>query len=196
MAASGPVSWTLVLPERLYQRLWAQLFPGDDDEHGAVLAAGLARGADNRLLVRHVIPARDGIDYVPGQHGYRMLTAAFVREQIRFCRSQGLAYLAVHCHDGATSVEFSPDDMASHERGYPALGQINGGQVVGGVVVAPEAVTGDLWLPDGTRAELTRTVVVGSRRLELRPRQHGVRARPMRPTTGKRGSSGTGARRS
>jgi hypothetical protein len=163
------MSWTLVLPERLYDQLRAHLFPGDDDEHGAVLAAGVARGDDNRLLVRDIFLARDGVDYVPGQRGYRMLTAAFVREGIRFCRREKLAYLAVHCHGIGSRVRFSSDDMASHERGYPALAQINEGRVVGGVVVASEAIAGDLWLPDGTRATLARAVVVGSRRLELRP---------------------------
>jgi len=29
------MSWTLVFPERLYERLWTHLFPGDDEEHGA-----------------------------------------------------------------------------------------------------------------------------------------------------------------
>lgn len=162
------MSWTLVLPERLYEELWAHLFPGDDDEHGAVLAAGFAGGVDNRLLVRHVFRAEDGTDYVPGEYGYRALTAAFVRDRIRFCRRESLAYLAVHCHGAGTSVGFSGDDIASHERGYPALAQINAGRVVGGLVVASVAIAGDLWLPDGSRAELTRAVVVGARRIELR----------------------------
>src|SRR5438552_14503132 len=162
------MSWTLVFPERLYERLWTHLFPGDGDEHGAVLAAGIAVGADNRLLVREVFPARDGVDYLPGEHGYRMLTAAFVRKGIRFCAREKLAYLAVHCHGAGSSVGFSPEDIASHERGYPALAQINDGQVVGGIVVASQAIAGDLWLPDGARSPLTRAIVVGSRRLGLR----------------------------
>src|SRR5438132_9829726 len=165
MAEEAPMSWTLVLPERLYDQIWAHLFPGDGDEHGAVLAAGIARGADNRLLVREVFLAKDGVDYVPGERGYRMLTAAFVRERIRLCAREKLAYLAVHCHGAGTFVGFSPDDSASHERGYPALAQINEGQVVGGIVVASQAIAGDLWLPDGSRAKLTRAVVVGSSRL-------------------------------
>lgn len=169
------MSWSLVLPERLYAKLQAHLFSGDGDEHGAVLAAGVARGAKNRLLVRHVFLAEDGIDYVPGQRGYRMLTAAFVRERIRFCRDEHLAYLAVHCHGGTTRVGFSSDDLASHERGYPALGQISRSQIIGGLVFATEAIAGDLWMPDGSRVALDRAVVVGSRRQELWP------APPARP---------------
>jgi hypothetical protein len=157
-----------VLPEQLYERLWAHLFPGDGDEHGAVLAAGVARGARDRLLVRHLFLARDGIEYLPGERGYRMLTAEFVRERIRFCRREQLAYLAVHCHGRGDSVGFSLDDLGSHERGYPALGQISG-QIVAGIVVATDAVAGDLWLPDGSRAPLERALVVGPRRIELRP---------------------------
>lgn len=161
--------WTLVLPEGLHAELLGHLFPGDGDEHGAVIAAGVAQGEDNRLLARNLFVARDGIDYVPGQRGYRMLTAAFIREQIVFCRDEHLAYLAVHCHGGTTRVGFSEDDMASHERGYPALGQISRGQIVGGLVFARAAVAGDLWLPDGSRVELGRAVVVGNRRLVFYP---------------------------
>lgn len=163
------MSWALVLPEELYARLHAHLFPGDHDEHGAVIVAGVARGSPNRLLARDVFLARDGIDYVPGQRGYRMLTSAFIRERILYCRDQQLAYLAVHCHGGTTRVDFSPDDMASHERGYPALTDISHGQIVGGLVFAHEAVAGDLWMPDGSREVLAKAVIVGMRRAELYP---------------------------
>jgi len=61
------------------------------------------------------------VDYVAGQRGYRMLTAAFVRDQALFCRDEQLAYLAVHNHFGEDHVAFSGDDLRSHERGYPAL---------------------------------------------------------------------------
>lgn len=158
-----------MLPEELYARLHAHLFPGDRDEHGAVIAAGVARGSPNRLLARDVFLARDGVDYVPGQRGYRMLTPAFIRERILCCRDEQLAYLAVHCHGGTTRVGFSPDDMASHERGYPALTDISRGQIVGGLVFAHEAVAGDLWLPDGSREVLAKAVIVGTRRTELYP---------------------------
>src|SRR5438105_11125632 len=112
--------WVLSVDEALYERLHAHLFPGDGDEHGAVIAAGIvttARGT--RLLARDLFLAEDGIDFVPGVRGYRRLTPEFVREHIRYCRDERLAYLAIHNHGGDDSVGFSGPDNRSHERGYP-----------------------------------------------------------------------------
>ena len=121
--------WTLRLSPAIADELMGHLFPGDGDEHGAVIGASVVETArGTRLLARRLYLAEDGTDYVAGQRGYRMLTAAFVRDRIRDCAREGLAYLAVHCHGGANRVGFSGDDLASHERGYPALLDILGGQ--------------------------------------------------------------------
>ncbi|WP_037614845.1 ThiF family adenylyltransferase [Streptomyces aureus] len=157
---TGP--WTLRMPAAMAATLREHLFPGDGDEHGAVIGASVVttpRGT--RLLARRLYLAKDGTDYVAGQRGYRMLTATFVGDRVRDCRSQGLAYLAVHCHGGSTRVSFSRTDLASHERGYPALRDILGTTPAGGLVFAADAVAGDLWLPDGARAELDRAVITG-----------------------------------
>jgi hypothetical protein len=97
-----------------------------------------------------------------------MLTAEFVREQALFCRDQKLAYLAVHNHGGEDSVAFSGDDLRSHERGYPALRDITRGQIVGGLVLARNAVAGDIWVAEGRRP-LHRTRIVGRNLRELFP---------------------------
>lgn len=164
------VPWTLMIPASLFDQLRAHLFPGDHDEHGAVVAAGMVetpRGV--RLLARHVVPAADGIDYVPGKRGYRMLTATFVTEQILRCADQGLVYLAVHCHGGGNAVGFSGDDLASHERGYPALLDIAQGRPVGALVFASEAVAGEIWLRDGRRVSLDSARVIGRPLRTLHP---------------------------
>ena len=70
------------------------------------------------LLVREVIPALDGTDYVPGVRGYRHLGGAFVTRALRRAKNAGLVYLAVHNH-GGMDERISGTDMASHERGYP-----------------------------------------------------------------------------
>jgi len=161
VALDASLAYELVFPGSLWRRLVEHLFRPDGDEHGAVIAAGIARSDGRvRLLARHVFVARDGIEYVASQRGYRMLTAEFVREQILFCRDEELAYLAVHNHGGQGSVAFSADDLRSHERGYPALRDIARGQLVGGLVVAQNAVAGDLWV-EGGRAPLRRTRVLG-----------------------------------
>jgi ThiF family protein len=154
--------WSLRIPPDLMDKLTAHLFPGDRDEHGAIIAAGMVqtpRGV--RLLARDVLLAEDGIDYVPGKRGYRMLTASFVTDNILRCASDRLVYLAVHCHQGGNPVRFSGTDLASHERGYHALLDLADGLPVGALVFAPDAVAGDIWLPGGARVELDHANVAG-----------------------------------
>jgi len=166
---------TLRIEEPLFRRLTAHLFPGDADEHGAVIAAGLATGErGTRLLARDVFLARDGVDYVPGQRGYRALTPRFVAEMSDYCAAQNLCYLAVHNHgegddEGDHEVAFSDDDLASHERGYPALLDICNGGPVGALVFSPSGAAGDIWTPR-RRFALANVTVVGARMQIIRPR--------------------------
>ncbi|MBD2772251.1 ThiF family adenylyltransferase [Iningainema tapete] len=155
-----PIEFRIDAP--LFKKLDNHLFPGDGDEHGAVIAAGIVetpRGI--RLLAREVFLARDGIDYVPGTRGYRALTAKFVAEVSGYCAEQNLCYIAVHCHGGRDEVCFSSDDLASHERGYPALLDITRGGPVGALVFAKNAVAGDIWTPSG-RFQLDYMTIIGS----------------------------------
>src|SRR4051794_30459738 len=90
------------MDEPLFRRLSEHLFPGDGDEHGAVVTAGIAETSrGTRLLARELFLARDGEDYVPGTRGYRALTARFVARVSDYCASEKLCYLAVHCHGGS-----------------------------------------------------------------------------------------------
>ena len=162
--------WKLTIPERLYAELQRHLFPGDGDEHGAVILAGMCESDRGlRLVARETHLAKDGVDYVPGKRGYRMLRAEFILSRILRARDRRLAYLAIHNHGGTDSVGFSPVDMASHERGYPALLDIARGMPVGALVFARSAVAGDLWLPGCERAALSHATVIGHRRQLLSP---------------------------
>ena len=82
-AAIAAGQWRMVFPESLYEKLRNHLFPGNGDEHGAVIAAGLARMPDGemRLLARNLFLAADGQDYIAGKRGYKMLKAEFVRDR-------------------------------------------------------------------------------------------------------------------
>ena len=163
-------NWRLTIPESIFVSLMGHLFPGDNDEHGAIILAGVARSDRGlRLVVRELHLAIDGKDYVPGRHGYRMLRAEFIQSRILRARDMRLAYLAIHNHGGVNSVGFSGDDMASHRRGYPALLDVARGMPVGALVFARAAVAGDLWLPGGTQAALSKAAVVGARRQLLYP---------------------------
>lgn len=160
--------WRLIVPDGLYRRLHHHLFPGDHDEHGAVIVAGIAESeSDVRLFAREVFLAADGIDYVPGKRGYRMLKAGFIADRIAMCGTERLAYLAVHNHGGYDSVQFSSDDLQSHRRGYPALLDIAQGMPVGALVFAENAVAGSIWLSSERQVELSETVIVGGSRQRL-----------------------------
>ncbi len=162
---SSLAPWRLTLPEGMYQTLNSHLFPGDHDEHGAIILAGICESDRGlRLIARELHLALDGKDYVPGQRGYRMLRGEFIQSRIIRARDMKLAYLAIHNHGGAHSVAFSGDDFASHERGYPALLDIARGMPVGALVFATSAVAGDLWFPGLNRAELSHAAIVGRRR--------------------------------
>lgn len=170
--ASG---WSLTFRPRDWDRLASHLF-ADGGEHGAVVLARESTGLrGRRLLVEHVLLAQDGVDYVHGSVGHRMLTPEFVRSAVVHARRHGLSYLAFHNHGGWDRTGFSLVDMESHERGYPALRRITR-NLVGAVVCTPAAAAGDLWLPDGSRTELAELVVPGANLRRLQPQaSQGVR---------------------
>ena len=151
----------LVTP-RHHDRIMAHLFPGDDDEHGAILRAGVVRTESGlRLLVQDVQPAEVGTDYVAGEYGYRALAPTFIHREILRCRDSHLAYLAIHNHKTDQSVAFSKIDLESHERGYPALLDIGRGIPVGALVYGRRSVAADVWLPGGVRLPLGAYRVIG-----------------------------------
>ena len=135
-----------------------------------MIAAGLARTPDGemRLLARNLFLAADGQDYIAGKRGDKMLKAEFVRDRVTNCRDEQLVYMAIHNHGGRKFVEFSGDDLQSHERGYPALLDIMRGVPVGALVFASDAIAGDIWLPGGRRVELASATIVGRCRRVLR----------------------------
>ena len=158
-----------------HQRIMEHLFPGDKDEHGAILRAGIVRnGSSLRLLIQNVHPAEFGTDYVAGRYGYRALTPTFINREILQCRDAGLAYLAVHNHHKSDRhVGFSKIDLESHERGYPALLDIGRDVPVGALVYGQRSVAADIWLPDGSRRSLASYRVIGNdiKRLYSQPCQ-------------------------
>ena len=157
-----------------HQRIMEHLFSSDQDEHGAILRAGIVRsGSSLRLLIQHVHPAKFGTDYVAGKYGYRALTPTFIHREIVQCRDAGLAYLAVHNHGSDQHVGFSRIDLESHERGYPALLDIGRGVPVGALVYGRRSVAADIWLPDGSRRSLGTYRVIGNdiARLYSQPRR-------------------------
>jgi len=145
-----------------YDRLHAHLFPGDNDEHGAVLLAGITeKEGQPTFLVREVHLAMEGSDYVEGKVGYRALHPSFIHKMITRARDEKLAYLAAHNHHSDLSVGFSRIDLDSHELGYPALMQIARGIPVGALVFGERSIQSDVWLKDGTRLGLDHATIIG-----------------------------------
>lgn len=151
------------IASRDYASLMAHMFPGDCDEHGAVLLAGVSHADSTPTFhVRELHIAYDGSDYVEGKIGYRALNPTFIHRVITRARDEKLAYIAVHNHDSDTRVAFSGIDLDSHELGYPALLQISRGMPVGALVVGHRAAEADMWMPDGRRLRLDELLAVGS----------------------------------
>lgn len=156
-----------------FDKLYGHLYPDDGREHAAVVLATLVErpGQIPRLLVREVLLAIDGVDYVVSPEGHGRLLPAFINKAIVRCRNERLVYLHVHNHGSDKSVEFSEVDYSSHARGYPALLDIVKGMPVGALVFGLRSLEIDFWWSTKERGRLTKCVVVGSRtrRLYSRP---------------------------
>src|SRR5262249_2515881 len=74
---------------------------------------------------------------------------------------QQLVYLAVHNHAGTNRVGFSSVDLASHQRGYPALLDLMQGVAVGALVFATQAAAGDIWWSATHRTPVEEVRVIG-----------------------------------
>jgi molybdopterin/thiamine biosynthesis adenylyltransferase len=146
-----------------YKLLTDHLFPGDGDEHGAVLLAGMSCSKGRQTFhIREVHLAKEGTDYVEGKIGYRALSPTFIHKMITRARDEKLAYLAVHNHATDLRVGFSQIDLDSHALGYPALLQISRGVPVGALVFGHRSIEADIWLADGRRLGLDHAAVIGN----------------------------------
>lgn len=171
---------TLRISHTQFVMLHGHLFPGDTDEHGAVLLASLSDTPDRTILiVREVHLALDGSDYVPGTTGYRALSPRFIHRVITRARDERLVYLAVHNHFSDDHVSFSEIDLNSHQLGYPALLQISRGVPVGALVFGSASVAGEIWINATERVTLAEMAVIGTtiRRLRSSSRMKGAKSR-------------------
>ena len=153
-----------------FNTLHTHLFPGDNDEHGAVLLAGMSR-SDGRLTlqVREVHLASEGVDYVEGKIGYRALNPKFIHRIITRARNERLVYLAAHNHFSDLDVAFSQTDLDSHALGYPALLQIARGMPVGALVFGRRSIEADIWISNRIRLGIDDAVVIGATLQRLTP---------------------------
>jgi len=167
-----------------YEALHDHLFPGDRDEHAAILLAGLGLASPKgspTLLVREV-HRLDTDEFIPGEHGYRQLSAAALARLGARAQAEELALISCHSHPGAGErVGLSRDDLAGHQRVFPhMLDIVGGGRPVGGIAFGETSAAGEIWIDRDRRYELDRVDVVGNslQRLRAKPRASSVHADP------------------
>jgi hypothetical protein len=155
-----------------YEGLHAHLFPGDRDEHAAILLAGRAsRPGVADLLVREV-HYLEADEFIPGRHGYRQLSAGALARLGSRANTEGLALITCHSHPGSGErTGLSGDDLAGHRRVFPHLLDIvGGGAPVGGIAFGEASAAGEIWIDRDHRHELDRVDVIGESHLRLRDR--------------------------
>ena len=154
-----------------YERLHRRLFPGDDDEHGAILLVGERHTTDRSTLTVRETHLLDAHEFPPGRHGYRQFAAGALARLGNRAAHEQLSIVTVHSHPGAgTSNALSGADLAAHERVFPHLLDITGAQSVTGIALGAESAAGEIWHSSGTRRDLTRVQVIGPNATTLRPR--------------------------
>ncbi len=154
-----------------YERLHRHLFPGDHDEHGAILLVGERHTADRSTLAVRETHLLKPHEFPPGRHGYRQFAAAALARLGNRAAQEQLSIVTVHSHPGAhTSNALSGDDLAAHERVFPHLLDITGAQSVTGIALGAESAAGETWHSNGSRQDLTRVQVIGPNVTTLRPR--------------------------
>jgi hypothetical protein len=167
----------LRIPAGDYEQLYAHLFPGDRDEHGAILLAG-EHHTDTRttLAVRetHLLAPHE---FPPGTHGYRQFAAGALARLGNRAAQERLAIVTVHSHPGAGERNsLSRDDLAAHERVFPHLLDITDAASVTGVALGEASAAGESWHANGSRRELAHVKILGASVRTLHPsspKRHG-----------------------
>jgi len=161
----------LRIPAGDYASLHAHLFPGDRDEHGAILLAGEHHASDgNSVLTVRETHLLDPHDFPPGHHGYRQFAPGALARLGNRAAAERLALVSVHSHPGAEDHNgLSSDDLAAHERVFPHLLDITAAQSVTGIALGNRGAAGETWRIDRTRRPLDRVKVIGANTLTLTP---------------------------
>jgi tRNA A37 threonylcarbamoyladenosine dehydratase len=154
-----------------YEALNAHLFPGDRDEHAAILLAGVAGSSSSPLLLAREVHLLGAEDFVPGRFGYRQFTPSALARLGNRANGEQLALISAHSHPGSGArVRLSEDDLAGHRKIFPHLLDIVGnGNAVGGIAFGSDGAAGEIWVNRDRRIDLELVEVLGASRLGLKP---------------------------
>lgn len=167
--ADGPLS-ELRIPAGDYERLHAHLFPGDHDEHGAILLVGEHHTDTKTTLAVRETHLLDPHEFPPGTHGYRQFAPGALARLGNRAAQERLALVTVHSHPGAGERNsLSRDDLAAHERVFPHLLDITDAASVTGIAFGEASAAGESWHTNGSRRELAHVKVLGANVRTLRP---------------------------
>ncbi|HYB23530.1 MAG TPA: ThiF family adenylyltransferase [Solirubrobacteraceae bacterium] len=167
--ADGPLT-ELRIPAGDYERLHAHLFPGDRDEHGAILLAGEHHTDTRTTLAVRETHLLDPHEFPPGTHGYRQFAPGALARLGNRAAQERLALVTVHSHPGAGERNsLSRDDLVAHERVFPHLLDITDAASVTGVALGEASAAGESWHTNGSRRELAHVKVLGANVWTLRP---------------------------
>lgn len=167
---AGSALSELRIPAGDYERLHAHLFPGDRDEHGAILLAGEHHTGMRSVLTVRETHLLEPHEFPPGTHGYRQFAAGALARLGNRAAQERLAIVTVHSHPGAGERNsLSRDDLAAHERVFPHLLNITDAASVTGVALGEASAAGESWHTNGNRLELAQVKILGSSVRTLRP---------------------------
>jgi hypothetical protein len=154
-----------------YELLRTHLFPGDHDEHGALLLAGQhARRDGGTLLTVREVHLLAEEEFPPGKYGYRQFAAQALARVANRGEQEGLALVTAHSHPGSNArTGLSPDDLAGHERLFEHLLDITAAETIAGVAFGEQSAAGELWDRTLARSRLDRVRVIGANLQLLHP---------------------------
>lgn len=150
--------------------LHSHLFQADQDEHGAIVLAGIRQHVGETVLLGRELHLLTDEEFPPGSYGYRQLAAQTLARLGNRAAAQRLALVSCHSHPSSTAqTRLSRDDLAGHARVFPHLLDIVDGAPVAGVAFGSASAAGEVWSPNAQPVPMDCVELVGHQLQRLTP---------------------------
>ena len=142
----------------------ATLFGGHDVEKAAYMTCGISRTEEEtRLLVRSVTPVETA-DIISESPTHISIRARSYLAALKNAHVREEAFVFVHSHPRGFPEHSPQDDVEEEALFRTAHVRVRGVPVHASIIFSkPGAVTGRVWLPNGSTAPLARVRVIGNR---------------------------------